>query len=77
MAETNGGGSSSKAPALAPAPAPAYESGLKMEVQPPKQGDLQQSYATLVGNDPNPKGWYGSMSESPSLDNQSRSPPKT
>nr|AAQ73640.1 stomatin-like protein [Epichloe festucae] len=59
MTNTNDGESSSKAPA--PAPAPAYESGLKMEVQPPKQEDLQQSYATLVGNDPNPKGWYGSM----------------
>ncbi|KAG6036274.1 hypothetical protein E4U19_003460 [Claviceps sp. Clav32 group G5] len=50
-----GGGSSSKAPA------PGYETGPKMEVQPPRQEDLQQSYATLIGNDSNPKGFYGGM----------------
>ncbi|KAG6041951.1 hypothetical protein E4U41_000066 [Claviceps citrina] len=56
MAHVNGQGSSSKAPATH-----GYESGPKMEVQPPRQEDLQQSYATVVGNDPNPKGWYGGM----------------
>ncbi|EFZ01361.1 SPFH domain/Band 7 family protein [Metarhizium robertsii] len=56
MAQVNGGGSSSSK-----APAPAYESQGKMNVEPPRQEDLQQSYATLIGNDPNPKGWYGSM----------------
>lgn len=35
-----------------------------MVVQPPKQEDLQKSYASIVGNDANPKGWYGSMSKS-------------
>ena len=34
----------------------------KMAVQPPRQEDLQKSYASIVGNDANPKGWYGSMS---------------
>lgn len=33
-----------------------------MTVQPPRQEDLQKSYASIVGNDANPKGWYGSMS---------------
>ncbi|KAI1337556.1 stomatin-like protein [Xylariaceae sp. FL0016] len=33
----------------------------KMTVERPKQEDLQQSYASIVGNDANPKGWYGSM----------------
>ncbi|KAI0025787.1 stomatin family protein [Xylariomycetidae sp. FL0641] len=32
-----------------------------MTVEPPKEEDLQQSYASIVGNDANPKGWYGSM----------------
>ncbi|KAG5952695.1 hypothetical protein E4U53_000201 [Claviceps sorghi] len=54
MADLNGGGSSSKAPAH------GYESGPKM-VQPPRQEDLQQSYATLVGSDPDPRSWYGGM----------------
>lgn len=35
----------------------------KMAVEPPKKEDLQRSYATVVENDANPKGWYGSMSE--------------
>lgn len=32
-----------------------------MAVQPPKQEDLQMSYASIVGDDANPKGWYGTM----------------
>jgi erythrocyte band 7 integral membrane protein len=32
-----------------------------MTVEPPKAQDLQQSYATIVGNDAGPKGWYGTM----------------
>ncbi|KAI2602294.1 stomatin-like protein [Hypoxylon sp. NC1633] len=32
-----------------------------MLVERPKQEDLQASYASIVGNDANPKGWYGSM----------------
>ena len=35
-----------------------------MTVQAPRQEDLQESYAKIVGNDANPKGWYGSMSMS-------------
>ncbi|KAG6146083.1 hypothetical protein E4U34_006837 [Claviceps purpurea] len=56
MADLDGGGGSSSK-----APAPGYETGPKMEVQPPRQEDLQQSYATLIGNDSNPKGFYGGM----------------
>ncbi len=33
-----------------------------MTVQPPKKEDLQKSYATVVAQETNPKGWYGSMS---------------
>lgn len=37
----------------------------KMTVQPPKKEDLQRSYATVVDEDANPQGWYGSMSTFP------------
>jgi len=33
----------------------------KMTVQPPKEDDLQRSYATTVGSEANPPGWYGKM----------------
>ncbi|KAI1860791.1 uncharacterized protein JN550_011253 [Neoarthrinium moseri] len=32
-----------------------------MAVEPPRQEDLQPSYASIVGNDADAKGWYGSM----------------
>ncbi|KAI1084880.1 stomatin-like protein [Whalleya microplaca] len=32
-----------------------------MTVEPPRQEDLQQSYASIVGTDADAKGWYGSM----------------
>ncbi|KAK6954944.1 hypothetical protein Daesc_002573 [Daldinia eschscholtzii] len=32
-----------------------------MTMEPPREQDLQQSYASIVGTDANPKGWYGSM----------------
>jgi len=35
-----------------------------MAVQPPRQEDLQRSYAAVVDSNANPKGWYGSMSMS-------------
>jgi erythrocyte band 7 integral membrane protein len=34
---------------------------VNMTVQPPREQDLQQSYASVIGTDANPKGWYGSM----------------
>ncbi len=37
-----------------------------MAVQPPRQSDLQKAYACIVDDEANPKGWYGSMSASPS-----------
>lgn len=40
-----------------------FQANAKMAVQPPKQEDLQRSYATIVGTETNPKGWYGSMSK--------------
>ncbi|EPE07558.1 stomatin-like protein [Ophiostoma piceae UAMH 11346] len=32
-----------------------------MAVVPPRKEDLQMSYASIVGDDHNPSGWYGSM----------------
>ncbi|KXJ96467.1 hypothetical protein Micbo1qcDRAFT_113991 [Microdochium bolleyi] len=32
-----------------------------MRVEPPRKQDLQQSYASIVGDDANPPGWYGGM----------------
>lgn len=34
---------------------------VNMTVQPPRQEDLQKSYASIVGDEANPSGWYGSM----------------
>ncbi|KAM4059189.1 SPFH domain/band 7 family protein [Hirsutella rhossiliensis] len=67
MSALNGQGSSSKAPATAQEHDSAagfgggFQPQTKMTVQPPKKEDLQRSYGTLVGDDANPKGWYGSM----------------
>ncbi|KAI0837258.1 stomatin-like protein [Hypoxylon sp. FL0890] len=38
-----------------------FRSQGNMTVERPRQEDLQASYASIVGNDANPKGWYGSM----------------
>ncbi|KAI0193736.1 stomatin family protein [Xylaria flabelliformis] len=38
-----------------------FRSQAAMTVIPPRQEDLQQSYAQIVDNDANPKNWYGSM----------------
>lgn len=43
-------------------------------VQPPRPEDLQRSYASIVGNDANPKGWYGSMSMCHVTDNNRPQP---
>lgn len=59
--EVNGGGSS-KAPEEGNI---GFQPQNKMTVQPPKQEDLQRSYATVVSNDVASGGWYGSMSKSP------------
>ncbi|CAG9944222.1 unnamed protein product [Clonostachys rosea f. rosea IK726] len=52
-----GAGSSSKAPESEV----GFQPQNRMAVQPPKQEDLQRSYATVVSADANPKGWYGTM----------------
>lgn len=39
---------------------------VNMTVQPPRQEDLQRSYAGIVANDADAKGWYGTMSTSQS-----------
>ncbi|KAF5537887.1 hypothetical protein H9Q69_001983 [Fusarium xylarioides] len=59
----NGGGSSSANPTKAPVMEGngGFMAQHKMAVEPPKKEDLQRSYATVVENDANPKGWYGSM----------------
>lgn len=40
---------------------PGFRTQGNMVVERPKQEDLQQSYASIVGNDADAKGWYGSM----------------
>lgn len=67
MATTNGaigaGPSTTKSPSPGGEPfGGGFQPQKVMDVQPPKPEDLQQSYATVVGVDPSPKGWYGSMS---------------
>jgi len=32
-----------------------------MTMQRPRPEDLQKSYASVIVDDPNPKGWYGTM----------------
>ncbi|KAL7624598.1 hypothetical protein AAE478_006165 [Parahypoxylon ruwenzoriense] len=41
--------------------AAGFRSQVNMTVERPRQEDLQQSYASIVGTDANPKGLYGSM----------------
>jgi hypothetical protein len=41
-----------------------FQAQNKMAVQPPREDDLQQSYATVVRTDADHKGWYGGMSKS-------------
>lgn len=38
-----------------------FRSEAPMIVEPPREEDLQQSYASIVGTDADAKGWYGSM----------------
>ncbi|EHK41347.1 uncharacterized protein TrAtP1_004805 [Trichoderma atroviride] len=56
-----GNGSTSKAADVDGLSAPGFQPQNKMTVQPPSGEDLQKSYAAVVGNEANPKGWYGSM----------------
>lgn len=56
----NGSGSGSKAPE-SDTGGIGFTPQTKMVVQPPKKEDLQKSYASVVEEDANPKGWYGSM----------------
>lgn len=65
MSAVNGAGqgSTSKAADLNGLSAPGFQPQNKMTVQPPSGEDLQKSYAAVVGNEANPKGWYGSMSK--------------
>ncbi len=62
----NGHNASSKAPDYESTPSAAAVGGFQaakpMTVQPPRQEDLQVSYATTVDAEANPKGWYGNMS---------------
>ncbi|KAI1433471.1 stomatin family protein [Xylaria sp. CBS 124048] len=40
---------------------PQYRAQAPMRVEPPRRGDLQQSYAQVVDENASPKNWYGSM----------------
>jgi len=59
---------SSKGKATAdPANNVGFRPQVNMTVLPPKREDLQKSYASIVDDNANPKGWYGSMSMCPPL----------
>jgi erythrocyte band 7 integral membrane protein len=64
MDATNGS-SASKAPVLTtPEGEPSlggFQAQHKMAVQPPKQEDLQRTYATIVTEEASPNDWYGKM----------------
>lgn len=62
-----GHGSSSKAADHDGTNATGFQPQNKMTVQPPRNEDLQVSYAAEIGGEANPKGWYGSMSMSLTL----------
>ncbi|KAL7819279.1 SPFH domain family protein [Trichoderma aethiopicum] len=63
MSALNGAGhsSSSKATDHDGSNTPGFQPQNKMTVQPPRNEDLQVSYAAEIGGEANPKGWYGSM----------------
>ncbi|KAK5997257.1 Putative band 7 family protein [Cladobotryum mycophilum] len=62
MSSANGSGNPSKAPDYDAAPnITGFQAQNKMAVQPPKEEDLQRSYARVITAEANPKGWYGSM----------------
>ncbi|PTB66395.1 SPFH domain family protein [Trichoderma citrinoviride] len=63
MSVPNGAGhsSSSKATDHDGTNVPGFQPQNKMTVQPPRNEDLQVSYAAEIGGEANPKGWYGSM----------------
>jgi erythrocyte band 7 integral membrane protein len=63
--EVNGGGSSKAPESDANI---GFQPQNKMTVQPPRQEDLQRSYATIVTQDMGAQGWYGSMSKLPFFD---------
>lgn len=54
------------------ATAAGFVAQAKMTVEPPRETDLQQSYAKVVGSEANPKGWYGSMSTCPPMTDGSK-----
>lgn len=60
-----------KQPATSGSSQQGFRQQAAMTVEPPRQEDLQKSYATVVDSNASPKGWYGSMStfslSSPSL----------
>lgn len=64
-ASSEQGSSRGKATDGPPANAVGFRPQANMTVQPPKPEDLQKSYASVVGVDPQPKGWYGAMSTPP------------
>lgn len=61
MSAVNGESSTTKPPGEQGGFGGGFQPQGKMTVQPPKKEDLQRSYASIVGDDGNPSGWYGSM----------------
>lgn len=60
-ADSAGASRAAKAPESGDGPAIGFRPQANMTVQPPRQEDLQKSYASIVGDDSNPKGFYGIM----------------
>jgi len=58
-------GTSSTSKAVDPATNGGFRPQVNMTVEPPKAGDLQKSYASIVGEVSNTNGWYGGMSRFP------------
>ncbi|KAL1890603.1 hypothetical protein Sste5346_008119 [Sporothrix stenoceras] len=54
-------GSSSGTNGAKPVADVGFRPQANMAVVPPRKEDLQKSYASIVGDDHNPAGWYGSM----------------
>ncbi|KIH89208.1 hypothetical protein SPBR_07445 [Sporothrix brasiliensis 5110] len=54
-------GSSNGSHAGKPTAEVGFRPQANMAVVPPRKEDLQKSYASIVGDDHNPAGWYGSM----------------
>ncbi|KAI1279796.1 stomatin family protein [Xylaria sp. FL0933] len=61
MSTTAAGKTADKGQTNGTSSAAGFRQQAAMAVVPPRQEDLQQSYASIVDSDASPRGWYGSM----------------